>query len=151
MTWYEDLGPIDYFGSGITVLRAVGWLEKGKPYPRGAVDRRFFDRLAELTANAWSEVLFCGVHDCDFCGRACGTTNVFIPDGEIVFVAPELILHYIRAHGYQPPLPFVRAVLRCPDMGSPGYLRAIREYSRQTALHLRHIEETLEGSSEEHA
>src|SRR5829696_1702957 len=35
MTWYADFSPCDYFGERAAVsLRAVGWLEGAKPYPR---------------------------------------------------------------------------------------------------------------------
>lgn len=43
----------------------------------------------------------------------------------MVYVAPELILHYIEAHLYKPPDEFINAVLRSPDQNSSAYLDAI--------------------------
>ena len=44
-----------------------------------------------------------------------------------ILVAPSLVLHYIDAHQYLPPAEFISAVLRCPEVGSPEYVRALLE------------------------
>jgi hypothetical protein len=54
-----------------------------------------------------------------------GFKNVFVPGDAKIYVAPELILHYIDRHGYAPPGEFQQAVLDCPTMRSVAYLRAI--------------------------
>ena len=54
-----------------------------------------------------------------------GSTNVFVPGAGVVYAAPELILHYIDEHQYQPPLDFCDALLRCPPMGTVTYLDAL--------------------------
>lgn len=58
-----------------------------------------------------------------------GCSNLWVPDPErrCVFVAPSMVVHYVDAHGYQPPVQFVEAVTVCPPMRSVGYLRAIKE------------------------
>ena len=33
---------------------------------------------------------------------------------DLLFVAPEMVVHYIEEHGYSPPAEFVEAVLRAP-------------------------------------
>ena len=69
-----------------------------------------------------------GHHECDLCrfeGESRGSTNFFIPYEGAIYVCPELIVHYINAHGYSPPELFCRAVLACPPMRSMPYLRAI--------------------------
>ena len=36
MSWFDDLGPCDYFGpEHATGLKAVGWLEEGREFPQG--------------------------------------------------------------------------------------------------------------------
>jgi hypothetical protein len=55
-----------------------------------------------------------------------GTANVFVPAGDVVFVAPSLLLHYIDSHEYQPPSEFQRAVKACPPMKSMAYLKAVK-------------------------
>ena len=57
--------------------------------------------------------------------NAVGFKNVFVPADAKIYVAPELILHYIDQHGYAPPSEFQQAVLDCPTMRSIDYLRAI--------------------------
>jgi hypothetical protein len=57
---------------------------------------------------------FGGLHTCEFCGRAHGINNFGVPSGDLLFVAPELVVHYIEEHGYSPPAAFVEAVLRSP-------------------------------------
>ena len=48
-----------------------------------------------------------------------------VPGEQRVYVAPELVLHYMNAHGYQPPEEFCTAVMRCPRMGTPEYRQAL--------------------------
>jgi hypothetical protein len=53
-----------------------------------------------------------GFHTCEFCGQAHGVGNFGVPSGDLLFVAPEMAVHYIEKHGYSPPAEFVEAVLR---------------------------------------
>lgn len=49
-----------------------------------------------------------------------------MPADGFLYVAPELILHYIERHQYLPPDDFCRAVLACPPCSSPAYLSAVK-------------------------
>jgi hypothetical protein len=49
----------------------------------------------------------------------------FIPSNDVVYVCPELILHYINAHGYSPPREFCEAVLACPDIRTMEYKKRL--------------------------
>jgi hypothetical protein len=75
-----------------------------------------------------------GFHCCEFCpprsdGRFTrGHRNVWIPADSVVYVAPELILHYIEAHGYRPPDEFITAVIACPEQGSETYRERMRQF-----------------------
>lgn len=125
--WFEDLARCDYFTEG--PLIAVGWLERGKPFSCGVVERRVFEALREMQRDPWQPFVSAGQHPCDLCAfepEAQGSANLFIPAGATLYVCPELIVHYINAHGYAPPDPFCRAVLACPPMRSMPYLKAIR-------------------------
>jgi hypothetical protein len=132
MPCYQDLGEIDYFpvDSGV-VLRAVGWLGNEFEFSTGKVSRQFFNKLRELTEKAWQPVASAGFHICELCQfqdyeyTARGTSNLFIPFNGAVYVAPELIVHYINAHHYLPPIVFLNAVMQCPDMRSMDYKRAL--------------------------
>jgi len=136
MTYYPDLGPCDYFPPSKATLVAVGWLENGRPVPTGEVPEQVFDQLHELSREPWGPG-FLGWHECDLCVYRYGPSklttnpnthgyrNVFVPGDAKVYVAPEMILHYIDQHGYAPPPEFQQAVLDCPRMRSVDYLQAI--------------------------
>lgn len=125
--WIEDLAPFSLLPSDAKTV-AVGWLERGMPHATGPVDRRVYDALVELRKNPWQPFASAGTHACTLCqfegeqGAAC----LFIPAEGVVYVCPELIVHYVNAHGYAPPEPFSRAVLACPAMRSMPYFKAIR-------------------------
>jgi hypothetical protein len=128
MTWFEDLAECCYFRSfRLPALRAIGWLERGKPFPVGEVQPEVHAALAELARDPWAPVHCLGWHDCDLCScePANGAANLFVPGNGVIYVCPVLITHYMNAHGYRPPECFCEAVLRCPPMGSMEYLRAI--------------------------
>jgi hypothetical protein len=41
-----------------------------------------------------------------------GSAEIRVPSGNgTIYVAPNLIIHYIREHGYRPPDEFIRALL----------------------------------------
>jgi hypothetical protein len=122
--------------------RFVGYLSREHDYPKGNTSDPVFDRLTELVRAA--PIAYCGYHECDLesCGlnqaqpelswrsqaipRHC-STDILVPDGAVLYRAPALILHYIRAHQYLPPMCFVDAVVRCPDPRSPEYGRAAED------------------------
>lgn len=119
---------------------AVGWLGETEDYPKGPIDRRAFDALFALCVDAWQPWTTAGFHRCTLCqftgGPSAvshegglvriGTTNVFVPFEETLYVAPSHVLHYIDAHRYRPPDVFLEAVVACPPMRSMEYWRALR-------------------------
>jgi hypothetical protein len=133
MAWYEDLAPCDYFGAErAPQLRAVGWLERGRPFPTGTVAAEVYARLVELVKEPWQPGIFMGFHRCDLCmyEGLSGKRNLFVPAGDKAFVCPELVTHYMNAHGYRPPDEFCAAVLACPPMRSMPYLKALLAAAR---------------------
>lgn len=128
MTHFADLDRCSYFGDGLTdSLTAIGWLDRDQLFERGSLDNAAYDRLVELSRDPWQPMAFGGIHQCDLCqfdGPA-GADNLFVPDGECIFVCPSLITHYIAAHHYLPPSVFVDAVLDCPDTRSMAYKRLL--------------------------
>ncbi len=137
--FFNDLDPCDYFGQGADVLRAVGWLEAGRPYARGPVADGFFEALVRLLVNPWEPAVVAGPMHCGFCRFSSGpsqlsyraftiqmgTKNLFVPSSGFAFVAPSLIAHYVDAHEYCPPIEFQEAVLTCQEMRSMPYLKAV--------------------------
>ena len=139
MTFYYDLAPCPYFGKWEKSLTAVGWLENGYEFVKGAVSEDFFTALVGLCVEPWQPLAVAGRQPCPFCRLtggpgeliyrmtvALGTANLFVPGGERVFVAPTMVVHYIDAHEYAPPPEFQEAVLQCLKMKSFTYLKEMK-------------------------
>ena len=117
-------------------VRSVGWLEAGHPYQRGPVPDEFLVSLKRHVAEAYQFALSVGVHHCSLCpeGKAqAGKLNLMIPTSRLLYVAPELIVHYIEDHGYQPPQEFIEAVLACPEQESEEYMKLLEPFERNWA------------------
>jgi hypothetical protein len=141
MAWFADLSPCTYFGTAnAAFLRAVGWLQHGKPFATGAVDPEVLARLVELARDPVQPLLVAGSHRCDLCPRAGPVShkNVFIPAERLLFVCPEGIIHYLKAHAYQPPAEFCAAVLACPPMRSQPYMDAVLSNGLERWVHQYH-------------
>jgi hypothetical protein len=110
-------------------LVAIGWLGKSLPFAQGITPRDVFTRLQEFVQQPWQPFVLMGLHECELCQFAGerGTTNLFIPYQEKLYVCPELITHYINAHHYQPPAIFCEAVLACPPLDSMLYKKRLLE------------------------
>ena len=129
MPYHEDLKPLGSEGScGWPLTLAVGWLAAGHEFATGSVPTEALERLRLLHAalNGRDRILVpaiaAGLQDCDFCaadGRRHGENMelwVRGPDGQ-AYEAPAMIVHYIEAHGYRPPIGFIEAVL-LPEIAS---------------------------------
>jgi len=141
MTQYEDLEPCDYFGIEASAhLIAIGWLAQDRTFTMADVSEAVFEKLCRLSQDPWCPVVWAGVHYCEFCRftGGNGTTHfkgysisgfasscLFVPGDGFLFVAPTSIAHMIDAHGYRPPEAFCEAVLRCPEMRTVAYLKAV--------------------------
>jgi hypothetical protein len=137
MAWYADFEHLDYFDGfadvDTTMLRAVGWLAHGHEFKQSGVDLAAVDKLSTLLVSPWQPDRFLGGHRCDICPGSghvrppTGFNNLFVPAEKCVYVAPELLLHYIKEHRYKPPDEFIRAVLDCPPTTSAEYLQLLRD------------------------
>lgn len=122
--WFEDLSPCTYFGEAVgRWLRAVGWLQRGRDFSKGRIRTDVYEKLQFLLESPVGPVLFAGLHFCDLCDcrGPGGSANLWVPGNRILYVCPELILHYAHAHEYAPPKEFCDAVLGCPLIGSAEY------------------------------
>jgi hypothetical protein len=126
MSFFEDLGKITMVAAGDRI-RGVGWLDAQHPYSRGPVNPEFLDRLKQYAAlSVQSEKvlrwgMFLGGHLCEFCEKVYGSLNCGVPFKGLLFVFPELMVHYVGTHSYLPPDVFVTAVMQAPLPGSPEY------------------------------
>jgi hypothetical protein len=129
MAWFEDLSPCDYFGLHLAdTLRAVGWLQRGRPHSIGDVAPEVFAKLVEMCRDPWQPFVSGGSHPCELCiyrAEASCSANLFVPGNGVLYVSPALVAHYTNAHGYAPPAVFCRAVLTCPPVRSMAYLKAV--------------------------
>ncbi len=141
MAYFADLTPYVYgIGErpdGPQALN-IGWLDRRCPFPTGETPAEFREKLRLFCLDAVLVRLYRGFHPCEFCpltddewaaGRedrcgegaslaaiGCGEMRV---EGETaVYAAPSLIVHYVEAHHYRPPDPFIEAVLHGPQPGS---------------------------------
>ena len=119
MSFFPDMG-CETMVAGGQHIRAIGWLHPDHSHTEGVVPQDFLARLKAFAARSGdsAEALyfgaFGGFHTCEFCGRAHGIGNFGVPSGDLLFVAPEMVVHYVEQHGYCPPPEFVAAVLRSP-------------------------------------
>jgi hypothetical protein len=148
MTYYPDLSTSCMVGNGADV-RAVGWLGEGHPYPIGPVPPAFLEALERHLRRPWQPIGMCGMHECELDGcaarvalaehlerdrrrgksspipaaaaEALQARNLWIPTTDCVYIAPAMVLHYVRDHSYRPPDEFIDAALTCPDQQSPAY------------------------------
>ncbi len=129
MAWYADESPCDYFGDDAApILRAIGWLERGQPILSGESNQEVYEQLKRLAVDCWQPRMCVGLHPCNLCqheAESSGSKNLFIPADGFLYVCPELIMHYMNAHGYTPPAEFRRCVLACPPMNSMVYRKSI--------------------------
>lgn len=143
---FPDLATTCPVDSG-SHIRAIGWLENGHTFSTSSKTAwlwrvmtrwRFQFAFRAHARSAWQPVCFMGVHMCDLCPpnqweKFAGSSNVWIPTTDCVFVAPELVAHYVSAHDYQPPPAFVAAVLTCPPQSSPAFFDLLRGHGYDEA------------------
>ncbi len=104
--------------------RAIGWLGN-RPLVTGDVPNEVVPALIKLAySDACSRMR--GVHWCEYCGAQevrvtteggheirLGSAEIWVPGvGNVVYFAPNLVIQYIRDHGYQPPQKFIDAVMK---------------------------------------
>src|SRR5260370_27158508 len=133
MTFCRDLSRRTMVAAS-NYVRAVGWLATGHPYPQGRAQPAFLRRLKRFaflwrfsTKELWWGE-FRGLHTCEVCGKDKAHGNFGVPAGRLLFVAPEMVVHYVQAHRYAPPEEFVTAVLAAPLPGTAEYRAAVEPY-----------------------
>ena len=110
----EDLAPYKFPIGTPNDAVSVGWLENGHAFDVGTTPRKFRSKLRELARDIKNPMW--GFHECDLCdgrgGKSKGNGEIHVlgSDG-ILYVAPELVLHYVSRHKYLPPQEFIDAVL----------------------------------------
>lgn len=129
VTYYADLTPYTYGSDngdpeasglwrGVPVLN-VGWLGRGKRYSQGAPPPSLTATLKRMTRTCRAQQTR-GFHLCPWCASRLfprradgpqGSAEMRVMGSGVAYAAPELVAHYVEAHGYLPPADFIEAVL----------------------------------------
>lgn len=110
---------------------SVGCLHPDHPFETRSADPDFLTKLKEFVTRAQFSVIqlglgvSCGIHVCEFCGKAIGSLDFGVPAGQRMIFAPEMIGHYVEIHQYAPPAEFIAAVMASPLPGTREYVAAI--------------------------
>ncbi|MFD3723441.1 hypothetical protein [Streptomyces sp. NPDC058674] len=124
MTYYPDLATYDYNYHEPPQGLTVGWLEGDEDFAVGESSNEFVANLLDL--GAFLDHKARGFHHCTICtvltepmatsprtGKSYPLGHAEIrataSDGSL-YVAPNLIIHYVQEHGYIPPAEFIEAV-----------------------------------------
>jgi hypothetical protein len=115
-------------------IRAVGWLEQ-PGFATGEVPKQCIGALVEALQRGIFSDGYRGCHGCVLCGiefpeikwkrqriKLKGHGHYLLQVGKVVFMAPELLLHYILEHGYCPPSKFLDAILNGRFLGEADLL-----------------------------
>lgn len=133
VTYFVDLTPYTYLkrhdedgrGPSDEPLLNVGWLDASHPFPTGAPPGGLMPALTELAKVRVRQTR--GHHYCEICIRDLGddareairegmiareSAEFEVRGDNVAYAAPQLLLHYVDAHGYLPPAKFRAAALR---------------------------------------
>ena len=126
MAYYPDLSPYEYIkGKAKNNVLNVGWLDGKHAFRRGEIDNFLLELILGFCKRAVNRTR--GYHLCPLCNDPPfgfiverNKERIILGSGEIwikgedgkIYVAPDLIYHYIRDHGYLPPDEFLIAIER---------------------------------------
>ena len=127
--YYKDGKPSHLVLQKGLQLCAVGWLER-PGFTHGPVPDACIQALVAAHATQVVGDGTRGIHTCTLCGEHLprvqwrdqplqlkGHGHYLVQMGETVYMAPELLLHYICEHSYCPPKEFVQATIRGSFLG----------------------------------
>ncbi|MEU4474668.1 hypothetical protein [Micromonospora sp. NPDC023888] len=132
MTYFADLTPYTYLerhdedeqGPSDLPLLNVGWLDASHPFPTGTPPHGLLPALTKLSTVRVRQTR--GHHYCEICVRDMGedareairrgviareSAEFQVQGDDVVYAAPQLLLHYVAAHEYLPPAEFCAAAL----------------------------------------
>ena len=139
--YIPDLTPAEYSNDHLD----VGWLEKGYDFTVGGVPDGFLDKIFEYSLRP--AIASRGSHPCDFCEVQTFSMTVMhgkikknlgsnviqvVGKNGIVYMAPDLIYHYVEAHNYRPPQEFIDAVMESdPPRDKSRWERLVQKVQRK--------------------
>lgn len=130
----KDLTPYTYRKiKGLENAIAIGWLEGEDLYQNsGEVDSEVVKLLKKYSVKN----LCMGVHMCEYCKQdsksiSNGNGEIWVVKDGKLYIAPYLIIHYIKDHNYKPPEEFIDAVLNGFKPHSPGYEMMLNNFLKK--------------------
>lgn len=120
-------------------LLNIGWLDDAHAFSMGSVEESIVEKLWHFCC--FPVVNTRGFHVCELCQvRSRGLLKVTrgiktlqLGSAEIrvfgagvkAYAAPDMIYHYVNAHGYRPPPGFLKALQECPLPETASYHRLV--------------------------
>lgn len=114
--FWEDEFSLEFPG---LVTLSVGWLGDSVP-ETGAIPDEAMEAIEYFSTWALVEDFFLGRHLCQLCREVDSHGEFWIITPSARYVLPQMALHYIRAHQYKPPEPFLRDLLAVWRNGERG-------------------------------
>ena len=110
-----------FTGKEIPGMLAVGFLNRKVPFEKGgsALPIDLIDKLKLLLREKgnFRGNIIRGQEPCCLCseyyskdGIKLGISELWIPYGDLIYVTPDFILHYIEEHDFMPPEEFIDAL-----------------------------------------
>ena len=131
--YFPDLGTETQICSA-PFVRAVGWLDDAHPFTAGPTPVGFRSRLA-FFARRWGDSTTNlrwpaagGGHQCQYCGECVTSGNFGVIAGDLLYVCPEMVAHYVSEHDYLPPDAFRSALVTCDMPWSARYVKAAQAF-----------------------
>lgn len=130
---YGDPVQIVRIGKGFLpkgiCLRAIGWIEDSS-FPTGHVPDTCINLLVDAHQKKILRDTTRGIHTCTLCNKSTpienwkgktisliGYGHYLVQRGNTVYMAPELLLHYILTHKYCPPDEFLQGIIEGKFLG----------------------------------
>lgn len=140
MAYYEDLTSYEYGECYNDKTVNIGWIDEVHSYPKGEIAGEFILSLWEYIKYPINQTR--GVyhnkrldpqtsfHFAHYEGyhMTLGDAEIRVVDleNDLIYAAPNLILHYIITHQYLPPEQFVNAVINGPKPNSDLYSNVMK-------------------------
>lgn len=148
LSYYPDLSTYTYHVRTINPqIVNIGWLDGTHDYSKGAVDEAFIERLWAYCYHRIRE--FRGLHKCEICIEPefafktkrngeellLGSAEIrVLGKYDLVYVAQNLIYHYVVNHDYLPPQEFIDAVVHGLSPDSDEYQSIKQQYWTRPSL-----------------
>jgi hypothetical protein len=99
----------------------VGWIDRDHPFERGDSPAQVIEKIEQMCRTPLRRTR--GWHSCPFCREypityrlngggllTLGDAEVEVHGSDVVYACPTLILHYMTAHRYKPPVEFLNTL-----------------------------------------